>query len=166
MNTVKAIGELLIGRGIVYGGRDLEGDTFTKETDLGKRRDFNGMPVFYDHGLGGLKSQVGHVTSWREDDEGIEFAIELEKRHQYADVVLRLAQEGALGLSTGALGHLVERKGGYIKRWIVGEVSLTPTPAEPRTIAQPAAEAKAVQADAPEDAQSRIPTITIIRGTQ
>lgn len=134
MNAVKAIGDFsLQGKGIVYGGRDLVGDTFTKETDLGDTRSFVGMPVYYDHAMSGIKSQIGTVKAWMPDDEGIDVEIELDRRHKYAAEVMDLVRKGALGLSTGALSHLVVRDGGELKRWVVGEISLTPTPAEPRT---------------------------------
>ena len=136
--SVKAIGDYMVkGKGIVYGGFDLTDDRFTPDTDLGGSRSFEGMPVFYDHALGGIKSQIGMVKAWTPTDEGIDVEIELDRRHKYADHVMKLVESGALGLSTGAVSHLVVRepiKGGYeIKRWHVAEISLTPTPAEPRT---------------------------------
>ena len=139
--SVKAIGDYMVGgKGIVYGGFDLTDDRFTKDTDLGESRPFEGMPVFYDHAMGGIKSQIGVVKAWKPMDDGIDVEIELDRRHQYAKDVMKLVEAGALGLSTGAVSHLVVRepiKGGYeIKRWHVAEISLTPTPAEPRTITE------------------------------
>ena len=136
--AVKAIGEYTVkGLGIVFGGFDLTEDRFTPDTDLGGSRPFEGMPVFYDHAMGGIKSQIGDVKAWTPTDDGIDVEIELDRRHQYASEVMKLVEAGALGLSTGAVSHLVVRepvKGGYeIKRWHVAEISLTPTPAEPRT---------------------------------
>jgi len=159
-SSIKAIGDYALqGRGIVYGGADLVGDTFTKATDLGETRSFVGMPVYYDHALGGLKSQIGEVKAWTPDAEGIEVEIEIDRRHRYADQVMKLVQSGALGLSTGALSHLVVRDGGEIKRWIVGEISLTPTPAEPRTLtevksAEDAASSSADALSVPDDTQA------------
>lgn len=146
--SVKAIGDYMVkGKGIVYGGFDLTKDRFTPDTDLGGSRPFEGMPVFYDHALGGIKSQIGMVKAWTPTDDGIDVEIELDRRHKYADHVMKLVESGALGLSTGAVSHLVERqpvKGGYeIKRWHVAEISLTPEPAEPRT----ATEVKSKEAD-------------------
>lgn len=137
--SVKAIGDYMVkGKGIVFGGFDLTDDRFTANTDLGGSRPFEGMPVFYDHAMGGIKSQIGIVKAWIPSDDGIDVEIELDRRHKYADEVMKLVEAGALGLSTGAVSHLVVRepvKGGYeIKRWHVAEISLTPTPAEPRTI--------------------------------
>jgi len=133
-HSIKAIAPFtLSGLGVVYGGEDLTGDRFSKDTDFGATRSFVGMPVYYDHALGGIKSQIGTVKVWAPNDEGIDVQIELDRRHKYASDVMKLAESGALGLSTGALPHLVERVNGEIKRWVVGEISLTPTPAEPRT---------------------------------
>lgn len=142
--SVKAIGEYTLkGKGIVWGGRDLQGDTFTPNTDLGETRSFIGMPVYYDHSLGDLRRQIGVVKAWAPDDDGIDVEIELDRRDKYAKQVMQLVKRGALGLSTGALSHLVVREAGELKRWVVGEISLTPTPAEPRTTATSDVEATA-----------------------
>lgn len=151
--SVKAVGDYMVkGKGIVFGGFDLTDDRFTADTDLGGSRPFEGMPVFYDHAMGGIKSQIGMVKAWMPSDDGIDVEIELDRRHKYADEVMKLVEAGALGLSTGAVSHLVVRepvKGGYeIKRWHVAEISLTPTPAEPRTIT----EVKSQEADMSSDA--------------
>ncbi len=136
MHAVKQTGAYSIrGRGIVYGGKDLQGDTFTPETDLGDTRSFVGLPVYWDHSLGTLRGQIGTVKAWIPEDDGIDVEIELDRNSKYIQQVMSLVKEGKLGLSTGALSHLVERKSGELKRWIVGEISITPTPAEPRTFA-------------------------------
>jgi HK97 family phage major capsid protein len=141
---VKAVGDYVVrGRGIVYGGKDLTGDVFTKATDLGDTRSFVGTPVYYDHGLGSIRGQIGTVKMWTPTDDGIDVEIELDKRLGYIGDVMALVKSGALGLSTGALSHLVVRQAGELKRWVVGEISLTPTPAEPRTLT----EVKATQND-------------------
>ena len=142
--AVKQVSDYVVrGRGVVFGGKDLTGDRFTAETDFGDTRSFVGMPVYYDHGLSDLQSQIGTVKMWQPDEEGIDVDIEIDKRHKYAQQVMALVKKGVLGLSTGALSHLVVRDGGELKRWIVGEISLTPTPAEPRTMA--ISDMKAVQ---------------------
>jgi HK97 family phage major capsid protein len=131
---VKAVGEYTIkGRGVVFGGVDLTGDRFTRSTDFGTSRSPVGMPVFYDHALGTLRGQIGTVKSWQPTDDGIDVEIELDRRNRYVADVMKLVKNGALGLSTGAVSHLVIRQEGELKRWTVGEISLTPTPAEPRT---------------------------------
>jgi len=136
--AVKKVGEYTLrGYGVVFNGKDLVGDTFTKDTDFGQDRSFVGLPVFYDHALSGVKSQIGTVKAYEFADDGLIFEIEIDKRKKYADTVMALAESGALGQSTGAVAHLVHNEQGEMKRWIIGEVSLTPTPAEPRTSAIP-----------------------------
>lgn len=124
------------GRAIVYYGKDVTGDQFTPYTILDDgMRPFIGMPVYYDHALNGVKSSIGMVTGWEPTDAGIDVEIELNRRHKYYKQIMDLIQRGALGLSTGAVPHLVERENGVLKRWPVAELSVTPTPAEPRTFA-------------------------------
>lgn len=130
-------------RGIVWGGHDLEGDSLVRgQTDLGATRSFVGMPVYYDHAERGIKSQIGVVTDVDEDEQGITFDIELDRSRKYVEDIRALARQGVLGSSTSAIPHLVRRRRGVIKRWIAGEISLTPEPMEPRT--HPAFAGKAV----------------------
>jgi hypothetical protein len=49
-------------------------------------------------------------------------------------MIMRLIEEGILGYSTGSAPHVVERIGNTIKTWPILELSLTPTPMDPRTI--------------------------------
>lgn len=129
-------------RGIVWGGYDLLGDKFVRgETDLGASRSFVGMPVYWDHAVAGspIKSQIGTVVYADEDDQGITFEIELDRSRRYVDDIVALERAGALGSSTGAINYLVKRRNGTLKRWICGEISLTPEPIEPRTHAALAA---------------------------
>ncbi len=162
-HAIKAVAPFTLkGRGVVYGGEDLTGDRFSKDTDFGGTRPFVGMPVYYDHALGGIKSQIGVVKVWTPSDEGIDVQIELDRRHKYAADVMKLAEQGALGLSTGALPHLVERVDGEIKRWVVGEISLTPTPAEPRTTTEVSTKGTTVRTAAAntghDDIKTAVPT--------
>lgn len=122
------------GYGVIFNRRDLMGEEFTADTDYGVSRTLKGLPVFYDHALRGIKSSIGTVRSYQFDDTGIFFEIELDRHHEYIDEVMRLLREGALGLSTGTMPHTLIKSGGIIKRWILGEISLTPTPAEYETL--------------------------------
>jgi hypothetical protein len=55
---------------------------------------------------------------------------------EYGSMIAKLCKQGKMGFSSGAAGHLVERKsmGGAaeITRWPIAEASITPTPAEYR----------------------------------
>ena len=122
------------GYGIVFGGRDLEGETFTKTTDymidLVPRK-----LVFYDHAQQ-LNHKIGTVSNDDiiVDDTGLWIQAQLDKSAQYVDGVLKLIDEGVIGWSSGSVAHLARRDNGVIKTWPIVEFSLTPTPAEPRTL--------------------------------
>ena len=121
------------GMAVVYGGVDLEGDTFSAETDY-MLETVPEPAVLYDHAMGEVKSVLGRVTKVDELDEGIWMEAQIERARSYAQKVLELIQAGKLGYSTGAVAHLVERLEGNIKRWPIYELSVTPMPAEPRTL--------------------------------
>ena len=128
------------GYGVVFGGVDLTGEQFTKRFDFWLEKLPGSRPVLYDHGgEPTLKAAVlGATTKIEADEVGLWVEAQLQRSAQYADYVLELLQAGVLGYSSGALSHLVERVQGpgatVIKTWPIGEFSLTPTPAEPRTL--------------------------------
>lgn len=120
------------GYGVIFGGEDLEGEQFAADTDF--------MPelvpvklVLYDHAMGEIKHVIGKASE-RLDEIGIWVEAQLDRSKEYVDAVLKLVEEGVLGWSSGSIGRLVERDGKNIKRWPIVEYSLTPTPAEPRTL--------------------------------
>ncbi len=121
------------GYGVLFGGRDLDGETFTPETDyqlgLVPRK-----PVYYDHAQRDIKTPLGMAVEARPDDTGIWVEAELDRSRQYVERVMALVHAGRLGWSSGSVSHLAQREGGVIKSWPVVEFSLTPTPAEPRTL--------------------------------
>jgi HK97 family phage major capsid protein len=136
--TIKAITDesvIVAGYGVVFGGVDLDGETFGPDTDymldLVPQK-----PVLYDHGMNETvqKSIIGMVGKAAPDDTGLWVEAELERHSAYMDAILELIEKGALGWSSGTVGQLALRDGKSIKRWPVVEFSLTPTPAEPRTL--------------------------------
>ena len=132
--SVKSVGDNyeVSGYGLIYGDKDLEGDTFTNTTDY--MLDGNSPIVLYDHAQE-IKSVLGKVTNIKADDKGLWMEAQLQKASDYAKQVISLIEDGKLGYSTGSVAHLVERLKGNIKRWPIYELSFTPTPAEPRTLA-------------------------------
>jgi phage head maturation protease len=123
------------GYGIVFGGVDIEGETFTKDTDFW----LPSVPtkaVFYDHSAGQkMPVVVGETVKEVPDDVGVWVELQIERATAYAEVVKELINKGVpLGLSSGAVGHLARRENGRIKSWPIFEYSITPTPAEPRTV--------------------------------
>ena len=122
------------GLAVVYGGQDLQGDTFDSQTDYMTEHSSDRMPVLFDHALGEVKNTLGVVTKVEERDAGLWFEAQIDRAKAYAAEVLELIKQGKLGYSTGSVAHLVQRLEGHIKRWPIYELSLTPQPAEPRTL--------------------------------
>jgi hypothetical protein len=116
--------------------------------------------LYFDHAQGEIKDAIGTVLDANSDDSGMWFDFQLNKRHKYASKIKELIKTGALGLSTGAISHLVTRDSGELKCWVIGELSLTPTPAEPRTLIH---NTPKVNAEASDDAQLRRPTVIIYK---
>ena len=118
--------------GVLFHTTDLQGERFTPQTDFGIQQR---IPLIYQHGQDAtLKARVlGIAEVMRRDDVGLWMEAQLELRDDYERSILSLIEAGKLGVSTGALSHTVNREGGLIKTWWLGEVSLTPTPAEPKT---------------------------------
>jgi HK97 family phage major capsid protein len=121
------------GYGVIFGGADLEGESFGPETDFMLDLAPTKL-VLYDHSLGEVKHVIGKTSLVEADDYGLWVEAELDRSKSYVNMVLRLVEQGALGWSSGSVGHLTRREGKSITQWPIVELSLTPTPAEPRTL--------------------------------
>ena len=126
------------GLAIPYGGpiegRDLDGETFTKDTDFLLNWFPEGRPLLYNHGTDKTLdlALIGRQTKSTETDEGIWVEAQINMAHRYAQHVLNLIDKGNLGFSSGAHGqHVTKSADGKITRWPWIELSLTPTPANP-----------------------------------
>ena len=135
--AVKALGNGKLGGYLVRftteAQPDLQGDYFTKDTELGT---FTDLPVLYHHGADKTigKRVIGRGTI-KQDAIGLWVEAQLAMRDEYEKEIYALAEKGALGWSSGAVSHLVEReykseKIAWVKTWWIAEASLTPTPAE------------------------------------
>jgi HK97 family phage major capsid protein len=133
--VVKALPDGKIGGYLVtYGGLDMTGDYFDAKTDFGE---YSKLPVLYHHGFDAtLKKRRIGTAEVRQDDVGLWAEAQLSMRDDYEKMVYELAQNGKLGWSSGAAGHVTDReadaKGMHITQWYMAEASLTPRPAEPR----------------------------------
>jgi len=113
---------------------DLTGDFFDAKTQITVP---DGMPVFYNHGLDKkMQRRVIGKAKTGTDDTGLWVEAQMNMRDEYEKAIYHMALQGKLGWSSGALSHLVDRepagKAMHIKTWVIGEASLTPTPAEYR----------------------------------
>jgi len=163
-DTVKALGNnKFAGRAVRWGSPgdvDLIGDYFHAKTYYGEVEG-NTYPIYYQHGFDGtLKNlQIG-TAKLNIDEEGLWLEGQLEIREEYLSrneaeeaqkwlrPIYKLLDGGVLGLSTGALSHLASGrfmgKSFQWDQWIIGEISLTPNPAEPRAEADPVKNAHAL----------------------
>lgn len=137
-HAIKQIGNNRVGGYLVVWGdastKDLQGEYFTKNTDLGLDW-YQKRPMLYHHGLDGniQTAVVGVIDTLKTDEVGLWAEGQLNMRTEYDRAVQRLVDNGALSWSSGSLPHLVViEKDGEIKRWPIVEGSLTPSPAEPR----------------------------------
>lgn len=153
------------GPGLVFDdpeGDDSKGDLYGEwfgnappdfQTYLGAHKG-NGMDVLFHHGfeLGwwmDLEPEGAYARSkladnvWGQakaqvDDDGLAIMTEvtLDMRDDYERWIADMCSEGKMGWSSGAV-QAKRGRDGYIRSWIIGEWSITPTPAEPRTTAMP-----------------------------
>ena len=125
----------LRGYAVVFGGVDVEGDTFTSDTDLA----WDYVPqkaVLWEHARDDevRDTPLGAIVASGVDGTGRWIEAQVERARAYGQRILQLIERGVpLGLSTASIPHLVQKDGGHIVKWPVVEVSLTATPAEPRT---------------------------------
>ena len=126
---------------VVFGSpdaTDLENEFFTRDTDFGRLRE---TPIWLNHAqpiktAGGvilIEEPVGY-GALEITDEGVIIRGLLDAKYRY---LAQIAPE--MGWSSGTAAHLVMResvgKATFIKRWLLGlDASITPTPAEPRTM--------------------------------
>jgi phage head maturation protease len=119
---------------------DLEGDYFTPQTDYGfpvSKGQRVPLNVYYHHGMDAAVGKKSIGTGFiKMDDTGLWYEAQLDMADEYGSMIAKLCKQGKMGFSSGAAGHLVERKsmGGAaeITRWPIAEASITPTPAEYR----------------------------------
>lgn len=152
--------------GVPFGGpekKDLHGEYFSKDTYFGDDIHPEPLPVaaMYNHhtheflgGSGDPKDTliVGSAKYLETTDEGRWYELELLKQSRYFNLIEQLNAAKALGLSSQCFGgvKMTDDTTGHIQRWIVNEISFTPTPAEPATIGQVEAIYKSLGIDLPE----------------
>jgi hypothetical protein len=121
--------------------KDLTGDYFIKATDLGANV-ANGYDVFVHHRqpvnsnpamMKYVKRKLRYPCKTTPDEIGLFCETLFDLADEYEAALFNgPVKAGKLGYSSGSAPHLVDKDpDGCIKRWIIAEVSLTPTPAEP-----------------------------------
>lgn len=148
-SAVKAIGARgFCGYGLLYGGVDLENETFPPTVDLGLEGRLT-VPALWRHGMDpeiGIRKFAD--ASFRRDSKGLFIEGEFRRLDKIENDLLAAINRGKLGFSSGSSSHLVRKKQRgdtvEISHWPIAEVSLTPTPVEPRTLVLPLKELREV----------------------
>ena len=129
---------LIEGWAIPFGGpmpgsKDLDGEAFTKDTEL-YLDNYPSRPILYQHGkdsLLGYRPIASEVKVTRKE-QGIWLEAQLKMAGQYKDMILELLGKEMLGFSSGAnIGSVAKTTDGLITSWLWNETSLTPMPANP-----------------------------------
>lgn len=136
-------GKRIVGYGIVWGGRDLEGEYFTPDTDLWLDRIPPLKCLLFDHATTPLPDSVkqdtpaayvlGKPDRFGFDEYGMWVESLLEEHEEWQKYVSDLVDAGVMSYSTDSISHLTARaEDGWIKSWPIPAISLTHHPAEPR----------------------------------
>ena len=146
---LKSLGDNRVGGYLVLFGdekkTDLVGDYFTSTTDFYGLKSGDKVVTLWHHNLDeSVKGTVGEGTV-ELHDVGWWYESQLAARKGYekrVSDIMKLVDEGKVGLSSGSPGHLVSRSkksdGVYhLDSWQIAEASLTCTPCEPRTSVLP-----------------------------
>ena len=119
--------------GPMPGGKDLDNEAFSKETELYLDA-YDKRPLLYMHGMDKALGvgPIGAEVKWEQKDDGIWLEAQLSLSGKYQGHVLELARRGLLGFSSGANPRsVVKSASGLIERWMWMETSLLPIPSNP-----------------------------------
>ena len=115
------------------GGKDLDGEAFTKDTEL-FLDSYSTRPILYHHGMDKAvgTDPIATEIKWEQQDGGIWLEAQLDMSAKYQEHILELARRGLLGYSSAANPNsVVKSASGLIERWMWYETSLVPIPANP-----------------------------------
>ena len=151
MNNLKAVSktdnELVVENYIIlFGGEDLSGEFFTKDTEIKSAyTDLGILYVDFEHGYdfedtGNDQNNVLGFVDWKTakiDDKGVFVERVLSRRSEYVKFLEELINAGVIGTSSQAVsGKTVKKSNGEIIEWPLMRDSLTVTPMEPRMIGE------------------------------
>jgi hypothetical protein len=132
------------GMGIVFGDENepdqsKQRDFFTKDSFVRRKESFT-VPLYYEHGFGLINTEIGEAVLTKEE-AGWKAVAEIDVSDELGKKVYEAVKTRPHGFSTGALQHLVRREAKsnnthFLKSWVVGELSLTERPAEPKAIVE------------------------------
>lgn len=151
MNNLKSLSqtenELRVGNYIIlFGGKDLSGEFFTKNTEIKSAyTDLGLLYVDFEHGFdvddtGNDENNVLGVVDWKTakiDEKGVFVERILNRQSQYIKYISDLIDAGVVGTSSQAVsGKIVKKSSGEIVEWPLMRDSITFTPMEPRMLGE------------------------------
>ena len=119
---------------------DMQGEFFDEWTDFCMKSAESNVPTLFNHGLAVGRS----ATAQRFADAvfpdatihrvagGLYGTIKLSAGDPLQSAIATMIEKQALKFSTGSTTQFSRRESGRITRWPIVELSVTPTPAEPR----------------------------------
>jgi len=131
---------LAIPFGGPLGGRDLDGEYFTRRTDI-KPDWFTERPVLWHHGQDEYMSDtvIGKATDLTMEDDGWWVDVWIKRGEQRAELVRKLASKAPIFGSSGTIGYLRKStKAGEILVWPYVEQTLTTSPQNAMSVTKPA----------------------------
>jgi cation transport regulator ChaB len=131
---------LAIPFGGPLGGRDLDGEYFSRNTDI-KPDWFTERPVLWHHGQDRFMADtvIGKATDLTLEDDGWWVDVWIKHGEQRADLVKRLASKAPIFGSSGTISYLRKSsKAGEILVWPYVEQTLTTSPQNPLSVSKPA----------------------------
>jgi hypothetical protein len=121
-------------------GRDLDGEFFTRRTDI-KPDWFKERPVLWHHGQDSYMGDtvIGKATDLTLEDDGWWVDVWINHGEKRAELVKRLAGKASLYGSSGTISYLRKAtKAGEITVWPYIEQTLTTSPQNQFSVAKPA----------------------------
>ena len=121
-------------------GKDLDGEYFSKRTDI-KPDWFSERPVLWHHGQDEYMKDtvIGKATDLEQDEDGWWVDVWLKRGQKYAELVSQLSQKAPLYGSSGTISYLRRSApDGEILSWPYVEQTLTLTPTNALSISRPA----------------------------
>lgn len=125
--------------GVIHGG-DMDGERFTKRTDI-KGDWFSERPVLWHHGQDTYigDSVIGKATDLKLEEDGWWVDIWLKRGEKHAELVHKLSQKAPLFGSSGTIGYLKKTApDGEILVWPYAEQTLTLAPSNTLSVSRPA----------------------------
>ena len=124
-----------------------DGYVFTKDTEYSLPGQSTVLaathtPILFDHTFDDVVRQTVFGSIQAEDaeikEDGLWVRGQIERAIKYAEELAELIDSQMMGMSSGTMFQFAKWAGNLVLSWPIFEASITPTPANPNTLAKPA----------------------------